>query len=757
MKAKNQENVIGLISTFSKIISMYNKLYDRVVVFYREFISTFGQTEVRVEKSNPKKDAEKFLKLDPDLFSGKYTRKCPKRPEIVSEEQANDLQNVMLYPKTPQEGTQRYYTCDSRDDEYKFVGLQRTDPIITKYNYVPCCFKKDQSKGNTLFNKYFKGVSERTLQQRTVVGSKFLDYNTYGELTEFSDISRVLTDPDPDFKFYRWGVDRSRKSFAQCIIEALKIPEYRPETEASRERSVYGILERIAADIPLLYSAVQSLFDKSISDIQDILLDRNSYLDPSLLIQLFETKFDCKIFVFSPSSLIIPRTMKSLLQTRQHKSVVFVLEHLGSDPAIASYPRCELIVRANRIHSDQVSFSLRDTNPVVQYISTIYDNMTRATLGTKQIKTLSIPAYIGEQLSGQVINSYGKTAALITRDAFILYLDSPIAPLPLPNRIEYAIHPYDVTMKYLTEVMRVRSTSDTILNDGKTTGITVSAGDLKFSIPVQPTDRVTDSQPTRKLFPNPEDNSVLATYNAYQKVAKYLREFIIYMFSEYLYKNKIATITDSVIERFTESSTVINPTIKYKIPSRYFSEVSKYLTRGDKLVLQSDELLNRLVFTLRLFISQRTQEVFEYHKRKSVENYITDLSDFEQRQQEIILEGKDSILKYIREKTSLYFIQGSISPLLSTPYFFKNINISETVLYIAVNTTTLDDAISAIHNWKKHKVINVFPTDTTPLECDVYVYNSEDDINIVSDNNSEFKIVGYLFNEEYRHTALIPF
>ena len=765
VKAKTQESINTLVSIFSKIITVYNSEYTNVVDFYRMYIPDFAQTgRDKGDEKGEKALKEKFLKIDPELFSGLYTRKCRHQPEILPESEIDSVKKdeVMIYPKTPQEGTQRYYTCQRRKDAHKFVGLRLADEITTKYNYVPCCFKTDQHTGNTPYNRYFENIpaisQEKVAQQRLVTGTKFLEYNKYGKLDEFGQIKNILTDPNEDFVYYRWGVDRSKRSFLQCIVEAITSLDarrydeygYDKASEASRLRSLDGILYKMTMDIPLLNTARQSLFDKTIADISDMILDRDTYLNPLLLTQLFEAKFNCKIFAFSQSGLMLPRSAKSILvngEENDSRPVIIILEHTGSSTDLEkSYPRCEVIVRANRTKSSQVSFAMNQMNPVVQYIGDIYLKMIKSGIGSKLITPLNLPQDIINEAKGQIINAYGKTGAIITKDNFILYLAIPICPLALPEMNNYEILDEQATTNYLQKFnINYIHKSDT--------AITVRINTFEFSIPILYAKALVTCA-DRIVVPNFSTESVLARINDFKKIAKYLSEFIIYVFSQYLAEKKITTITDTIIENFVKERIVIDKTVKYRIRSRFFETTKSTFMQGSKLVVKSEELLKRLVFTLRLYITQHFQDVFEYYKRKSIEGYIINLTDFEEMPQQIILEGRNSVIHYMHSRTARYTLTDKIVIPSSEPYFFKNIMVGPSV-YLAVNVEDFEDAQSIVNNWLKKQLVSVFPTDTSDVNWDVYAYNSETAITPIEFNNRPVKLLSYKYEDEQRFTVML--
>ena len=194
--------------------------------------------------------------------------------------------------------------------------------------------------------------------------------------------------------------------------------------------------------------------------------------------------------------------------------------------------------------------------------------------------------------------------------------------------------------------------------------------------------------------------------------------------------------------------------MKYRIRSRFFETTKSTFMQGSKLVVKSEELLKRLVFTLRLYITQHFQDVFEYYKRKSIEGYIINLTDFEEMPQQIILEGRNSVIHYMHSRTARYTLTDKIVIPSSEPYFFKNIMVGPSV-YLAVNVEDFEDAQSIVNNWLKKQLVSVFPTDTSDVNWDVYAYNSETAITPIEFNNRPVKLLSYKYEDEQRFTVML--
>ena len=76
------------------------------------------------------------------------------------------------------------------------------------------------------------------------------------------------------------------------------------------------------------------------------------------------------------------------------------------------------------------------------------------------------------------------------------------------------------------------------------------------------------------------------------------------------------------------------------------------------------------------------------------------MSDFDQYQFQVILQGDNSVDKWIQEQKTKYFLYDSVQPQLITPYFFKN-DLVDDKIYLAQNTDDIGKAMNIYNIWKK--------------------------------------------------------
>lgn len=146
------------------------------------------------------------------------------------------------------------------------------------------------------------------------------------------------------------------------------------------------------------------------------------------------------------------------------------------------------------------------------------------------------------------------------------------------------------------------------------------------------------------------------------------------MFSEYIRDENIQKITIPHIQNFVRSKTQIKENWKYKNIRNYFDMKNSGIIGNGKIILDSVELLARLLFTLRLSLIQNYQNIIDYHKLIFIENFYEDLTDFRIFPSQVILQGEDAVDKWITERNYDSTLYSKILPDRSSnnPYFFKN-------------------------------------------------------------------------------------
>ena len=771
---KTDRSRIALMNAFSKIVTLYNEHKYTVQALYTPYIPNISSIAAKpIVLSKEIKTLS--TKVDRVLIppGSNYKRSCIDfHPVIINPDEVDKYKeeygdrSVAMYPKQDDQSslTKRYYACPYTDEtnpanNAPYLGLLK---LKTVNHYVPCCYKMPENK---LYEEYYGIDTGKKRRQQYVISKGIpMDRLKFGDLSAFPEIQNIVKISD-DVNVERTGVDISNLSFLQCILDAKSTPYSKKDTSKSRIEGVKNELARLVGDDKVLQIAKQCLFDKSTDDIKkmltsdlfdkftDALTFKDAFLDPIFFKQLFEEIYDCHIIVFNQTGIELCRTAKTLIPLKPKKEVIMILVI----EVKSGYPRCERLT--HRIKTSKEPKGTFSTEICVPYILNAERRMIDSFIGNQNIISDSLNKDVFSQ---QIINSFGKTAAYITKKGrYFIYLDAPCVPTDTPVGTRFNVYDVKKTIDDIRKIFLIQDTKQIIAgNVIEALEFTTTLG-IVFFVPVNHTPIVPDLQiSTRKIIIPRFPGSVINKFTYNQKIARYLREFMYFMFSEYVNKKSITSLDINIIERFVKECIVVDEKFEYKISTSktFGGENEKVFLTGDrKLKVQSNELLKRLVFCLRVEIVQRHQEIFEYYKRTHIENFIVDINDFDQHRRQIILDGREAFTQYIDQKSSVHPIVHRVLPTTKETYFFSNVLIDDEI-YIAKNADNLDDVVSVIAHFRENGVISDTPGIRTAVYADVYEYFSEIEIVKSSDQdviNNNYKLLTYNYDGEQYYTVLI--
>lgn len=741
-RCKNEKSVSNFQEYLSKMITLYNLQYKTLADFYREYIPQFGEQAEDLDMN------EQYYKdINPELFSTTYTRKCPVQPDIHPEDDHRPYQSSIIFPKDSAEGPRFLYTCDGK--KKPFVGLQLNPGM--KYEYVPCCFTDSQKmKRGSKYNSYYNPAKfhpKKTQQSKVISTNKILEYGIIGSLEPFAKTNRFFSLFQD--AYLRYGVDRSPMSFLQCVMTAVNGENVIEMSAVIKER------DRICGFTQLMSSARQQFPDKSPEDIRDTLLSDSTYIDPKLYLNIIETFYRCKIFIFSNIGLEIPIHLKNLLCHHREDDIIIILEHMGSESDAAEYPQCELIIRFGK--TPLYRFEYRDE--VSENLRLLFSKMTSSYMLNKHVKPYVLEREFEGKIAGQVINSYGKSVAIITRFDnvnVILYTEQPIAPIDALENLEYEIPSMEMLFEILAKIFpeKNRNRYSKIVDASNTIqGLVLTTyNNNKYIIPVLPhTDVESITSKSEIVLPSVTSVSFIEAFNMYKKLSVFLCGYMLYLFSAYISDNKLE-LSDRTVSDFVREKILIVPYINYGMISKKFNTNEGGFIRDGKFVLKTEEVLKRLVYVLRLEIFRNPSKVIDYHLKKIVENSISNISDFELYPSQIIIEGEESLEKYIKEKNMVFTLEKDVvKDGAEQPYFSEFMDI----VYLAENVHTIQEARSLQYNWNTLHYNTVQPLQDARVDIGLYVFENADNTDLVHGTEQDPKVLGYKINGEDTHTVLL--
>jgi hypothetical protein len=794
---------------FAKLLVIYGNKYNEIVEFYEQFIPNFAEVEEIVEPMR-KKTIEVMA---PEVFVKKYSRNCVKDkiPTIITDEQAQEeTRPVMRFPREAQEN-EPHYPSDGRNPhyyictnpEYPYPGLQhnKLDNKVD-YPFVPCCFKtKQEGKKGGLYDMYFSNKKEETKekkQQELIITNKFLDPDKYGNLpVNLQKFFQVL-DTEVKYKYIRVGVSKGLHSFLKAVMVGMydQTGILDSKTDKEREEKVLEIRNELAsANISAM--ARQSMYDFSDKKVREHLRDSKAYFDPKFYLQLLEGYFNCNIFLFrrkkDEDDVIptLPRYIQSYYKDKRDSPCVFVYEHWGSESDHATYPRCELIVRWNTKKSDDTQYSFPYDSKISKNMNKVFRLLNESYSLNKKIPEVVFPVESPKDttLVSQCIDSYGKTRRIDIKykGKMVSLLTSPIPPLALEEKdiAEVYLTTADTALKIFAALgakIESQTASKRILKE-----INGILGNVSVTIPVQdqsllelPISNFGIHYPGARQGAYREgvqgaregasregmqgsDVSAIEIYNKNKKMARYITEYVFWLFSKYIQDANIPEVTDKVLASFAKKMIKIIPDFQYKIVPKTFSMNSNVID-GGKLVVSSEDMLKRLMYVLKMYSIRDMKTLRNYHSKNVITHYYVDITDFDNFPGQVILQGEDAIDKWIQESKFVYTIRNSIVIGQNSPYFFKN-DLVEDELFLAQNANSLEKALSIALAWQKQGYNPGLEADNIinkSYDFTLYSYTNPEDIvkyKVESKHGKklekEIRILGYRLSGVEFYTVLL--
>lgn len=780
--ADNLESIEEFQKIFAKLLVIYDKEFDTIIEFYKQYISNFGES---ISKPSNILQNIKLKDIAPEVFVKGYPPKCPHQPIIIDDDEVEDAKKdgkiVMRYPQDKKEGfIPHNYICEN--PKAKYPGL-RDNPLSNRdiVPYLPCCYSKshDERKGS-IYRHYYYGEQLREKidagQQDLIVTNKFVPKDKYGTLP--TDITKLfdIFDYREGYIYVRKGVFDTKSSFLDCVMEGMyeetNILELQDKDE--REARLYDIRNSLA-NPSRAASCRQEMYDFKIDDIIKAIRDPDIYMDPKLFVSLLEDFFDCNIFVFNRTNirngkLSIPRHLQAYYKRKRNAKCIFVYEHIGSTSDHAKYPRCELIVRwkVGGGNEKDVTYYSNYNSSVAKGIRNIFNKMSKAY--ALNIKISEIDFLINNsdiKLSGQYIDSYGKCRMLHFKykNKSGTIITDPLPPLNTEELKKWIVtKKLDRTLALqFASDMKIIISEQTVEND-ILKEIHGYIDTFKISIPIEDSVPI-DGIPTldKEIVYPKNEISVIDNYNYSKKLTRYIIEYTFWLFSKYLQEDSSRDMGIETIKNFVEEKIKIVTNFKYGNVSKIFS-MNSVVMDNQKLVLTSEESLKRLVYLLRVSIRRFRQKIKNYYKRQVIEKYYVDITDFDKYSFQVIVQGENSISKWINEQKIKYNLYDSVQVgILETPYFFKNSLIDKNI-YLVQNTDNIQKAINIVSTWLQSNYNprnNVTITNSQLVKYTLYSYVKPTNIKkyIVDGLPTplDIKILGYKIGENSFFGALLPF
>ena len=332
------------------------------------------------------------------------------------------------------------------------------------------------------------------------------------------------------------------------------------------------------------YLAKQEMYDYSVDEISRILTDETSHIDAKMFVSLFEEIYKLNIYIFDKNGMVKPRFKNGYYKRSNKFDSIIIYEH---PPSIhLNYNRYELIT---------LSREKKNLTPTFPYDSKISELLRRKrhelTLTTINGETL--PPFIDPVIPGtpmfQLFDSCGKTRIIeiLTDDDQVIQIQTdPMQPIDAPE--------------LLTEINIKSSPQGTLTDDIITTS-----------------------------------NSELCRFTKMKRLARYMIDYIMWLFQKYKYER-----TGEGINMFISEKIVFDPDHVYIGISQKFDEKAGMMKAG-KLLINDTEIIKRVKFILQMVIMRTPKKLDNYNGLIYIPDYFNTLTDFKRNLSRLSCDHRD--------------------------------------------------------------------------------------------------------------------
>jgi len=688
------ENAKAFHKRLLLFVGAYNKIREQIYSYYKAYLP---------KKAKQYKDVTKSTGEDTDksLFVSNYSRsQCPKDrlPTVVPQGNKGTLfprkveEGKEHYPSDDPDRLRKFYECKS--SKYPHLGLT-VNKLTNKNDFpvVPCCFQQPQEEKD-IYKSYFAGklvdLSDNKKKRgkgssTTLKTDKYLGVNKFGELPK--DIQRLLLSSDlkstTPADYLRVGVSNSPHTFIQCAAKAID----------GKKLSDAGAL-RVREEMSGAKTAVvgrQSMFDKTVEDIQQLLTDETVALAPSLFSQIVGDYFKCNIILFSKEKgMVPPKNMQGYYYPRNEYPCVYVYLPSGSETqqrGVGESTHCELIVKKDP-DSKQVQYTFpSQNNPVVD----LYRSLS--SYADLRVTPATASCLDALPVLHQGIDAFGKTREITLNlggGTHLTILTPPLPQFPVDEKGSGDTHYLtDDTatqmLEALPQCVQVYSQLDT---SGTITEVRVRIGDLVGRIPSKLSSLLPDIPVVQGFSTIPRGSSRMQTFRRNKRVSFMIRAYARWLKAE----------TKDSVDTFLKDRIIVVRNYNYGKITNRLDRKSSFLSADAKLIVPDGETVNRLSYVL-----QKDEETgVNYKGYTHAPGYYTDLEAFTVRPGQVLLRGAQMLKTWLQTPAyndGLYTLYHDIPRRLSSPYFFISPFLEDGEVLLAQNTLDDDRSLQIMKAW----------------------------------------------------------
>jgi|LakMenEpi03Aug12_release.lakeMendotaPanAssembly.Ray.scaffolds.fasta_scaffold19398_7 hypothetical protein len=722
LEALRYQKIIGILTT------IYNSEINSIFEIYKKYIPVFvSEEEAKILQRKRNNDKLNLRAIAPDIFLATYSRKCLKRPTIISDKEAEKLikKNEKLVMPFPifGESIKRNYICEHKT--HPFPGLRENHlENKKKFPLVPCCYIKNQDREGTKLRHYYNQTpikDQQTTVQDVFLSGKILPVGMSGILPENLKELFSISDSNPKHQFFRLGIN-SKNSFMEAVMMALNNKQLQHINSNSREVIVEKQMSVLKKNAKLYAMASkQELFNYSIETIVNKIEQCN--LGAKEFVHTLEQFFDCNIFVFSYSkkepngTLVIPHHSKMYLKNFTNRKTIFIFEHLQMNET-----HCELIVQGlvnkpKTLEYLNTVFSKEDD--VVKNIWKVFETLNLSFNHNKKVPMIQIPLIKGSShgidpqekilVISQSLDKHGKARIVNInfKNNLMTFISDPIPPFSAleANKV------YRSSIKIILELCKLLNAKilEQRISKDLIREVVVKINQTEFVFLCNDKNKIEnipetfDTMEFENLFTKIKTPLMLFDYN--KKIAKLLFQKSLFLFSEFLHKNNDEDPNDLLLSQWAQAHIIIDPSLMNRLEKENLSEnnqLEKYKTFSrfnfdhffiqktktfSNLIVPSKEALLRIVFMIRLYMNGHIEKIKKYFLKTYIDNFYEESEDFFSYPNQFVFDNLEVVEGLLETYKTDNFVTKNLRFESKEPYFIQT-SIFPNQIFVARNILT---------------------------------------------------------------------
>jgi len=620
-----------------------------------------------------------------------------------------------------------------------------------------------------------------------MISNKFVPESCCGILPPKLNILFLNVNNKPGYTFHRFGVKRSPNSFIDCVQDIHRI--------SNKDENFWVFTEDLRRDIlsKLAVLSKQENYETPLKLIREEINKVDTYFDPFQYVAILEEYYKYNIFLFvrdekNDEYLKLPSHREGYYKKSNGWKCIFIYIHNGGERDDALYPQCEIIALSNDRKEDDIYCEFDFDSEISQKMIQLYNNLDNVYyLSIEDNEILSkLP------IDSQYIDDKGKTRGLnisFGSGKFSLIFKEPIPTFNVPiDKKLYPISEFSVQQVISSGgLLSLKNVKHVVLNEsiefkGKLGGMNCSVicrrengSTTSSSFPFSKKISVGDSLSVNIL----DENSQMIKFKENKKKARYFLEYFYWLYSHFIsqkiQQNPIADVErydETLMEEFVANFIVIDPNFTHKVFRNFLSFENRDILRDRKLVLNSEDMLKRLIYYLRLELSRNFPNILKYKENNFLKSFYLDVEDFFEFPNQIVLKGKESAMKWLGENKQIldlnkYTLYDYVYPSKTEPYFFQNDMVENRTIFLAQNTNSFEKAMKIGIDWVKDKynvgyLADYVVDDSNFVYVNCKLYSFEDTqkikkyiMNFSKDDRHDIQILGYKMEGVNYFTTLL--